>query len=135
MISKFNLIFFILIVVLGTFLFWRVIMSLNSRKNIPVPGNPGDQSPVPKNDRVNGAYIGIVFIANILFYALQIFFTQSAPNLFATQIGLNVAAAVFCLMTGRNALGRTFLLSIVWIFLIGPVFLAALCFAPALCQH
>ena len=95
------------------------------------PFLPGGPQPVkeiqPKKIGIGGR-IGIVFAANIGFYLIQFILPLYSLGFFFVQIGLNLLAAIYCFSSGRSDLGRTFLLCLLWVLLIGPAILASLCF-------
>ena len=97
-----------------------------------LPSGPSARPPLDKpqtSAMSRGAGLGIVFLANLCIFALQIFIPTYSLGFFWIAIGFNIIAAVFCFLTGRPHLVRTFLLCLLWVCLIGPAILAALCFA------
>ena len=83
------------------------------------------------SSQTRSASIGVVFLVTVAFYFVQLLIPVYSLGFFGTQIGLNFIAAIFCFATGRSQLGRTFLLCLLWVCLIGPAILISLCFVIA----
>ncbi len=119
----------------GTYFFYLI---RQENKVSPVAGNESLES-VPKNiqesaEQINtsnspsaGNSLGIVILTNVAIYFLQFITPVHSLSFFGSQIGLNFMAALYCFLSGRPQLGRTFLLCLLWVCLIGPAIIITGC--------
>jgi len=96
----------------------------------PVYSPPVSSPPVQAVDiqEEKGTNLGLVILINLLFYAVGAFNPVRSVHFFGFQILLNIIAACYCFYAGRPQLGRTIMLCLLWVCLIGPVILVSVGF-------